>query len=224
MKKFVLSLLLVISCIALLGCNNQNDIQKNNDNVNEISNEKSIYTIDKKLLGEPLKNYIEEFKVIIDAVKEKYSYFREEDYLVFYINIDRMGSDYRTMTFVYAIDGYIRTNSSIGVDYENGEITLIGTSGVKIKDVDMNKINKDINNFETNKKELIEKKVPYLYKNEVMINDDYTLKNEGLSENVLEFEEFYRYDFNTEKLIYEIDITNAGPNNSEYVDAKEIEI
>lgn len=92
-------------------------------------------------MGDKLVDYKDEFKIIIDAVKEKYSNFKEEDYLVFYLNEERIeDSNFRIISFVYAIDGYIRTNSSITVVYENNKIDSIETSGVDVKYVDIDKL------------------------------------------------------------------------------------
>lgn len=219
------SLFIILLCLILVGCTNQKT--ENNVVNNEKNQEKSIYTINKELLyGEPLKNYIEEFKIITDAVKKKYVDFKEEDYLVYYLNHTHIANSesFRQIGFIYAINGNIVTNSSITVFYENGEITDIGDSGVQIKDVNLDEINNSIKEFEFNKKELIERKIPDLYKEEVVLNDDFTLSNEGLNNNVLEFKEFYKYDYNTNKLRYEIEITrfNVKIPDVTYMEVKEI--
>ena len=220
-----MKIFIILLCFVLVGCSKQ-EIENKIDN-NESIQEKNMYTIEKELLyGEPLKNYKEEFKNIIDAVKVKYPDFKEEDYLVYYLNHTHIESSqsFRQIEFTYAIDGYIVTNSSITVFYENGEITSIGDSSVQIKEVELNKINNSIKEFESNKKEIISKKIPDLYKEEVILNSDYTLSNEGLSDNILEFKEFYKYDYNTDKLKYEIEITKFNIKIPEvtYMDVREI--
>lgn len=160
-----LSVIALLFCFILVGCSREDEIK-----LKDKEEEKSIYTINKVLMGDKLVDYKDEFKIIIDAVKEKYSNFKEEDYLVFYLNEERIeDSNFRIISFVYAIDGYIRTNSSITVVYENNKIDSIETSGVDVKYVDIDKLNDKIKQFELKKKDIIKDKLPNLYKKDVII-------------------------------------------------------
>ena len=80
-----LSVIALLFCFILVGCSREDEIKREDK-----EEEKSIYTINKVLMGDKLVDYKDEFKIIIDAVKEKYSNFKEEDYLVFYLNEERI--------------------------------------------------------------------------------------------------------------------------------------
>lgn len=216
-----LSVIVLLFCFILVGCSREDEIKREDK-----EEEKSIYTINKVLMGDKLVDYKDEFKIIIDAVKEKYSNFKEEDYLVFYLNEERIeDSNFRIISFVYAIDGYIRTNSSITVVYENNKIDSIETSGVDVKYVDIDKLNDKIKQFELKKKDIIKDKLPNLYKKDVIINGDYTLSKDGLSDNIGELNEYYFYDFSNNKLLYKIEIGYLGAYDTiSYMVDKDIEI
>ena len=146
-----LSVIALLFCFILVGCSREDEIKREDK-----EEEKSIYTINKVLMGDKLVDYKDEFKIIIDAVKEKYSNFKEEDYLVFYLNEERIeDSNFRIISFVYAIDGYIRTNSSITVVYENNKIDSIETSGVDVKYVDIDKLNDSMNKLASDLKQAV---------------------------------------------------------------------
>lgn len=221
-----MKILIILLSLILTGCERHKDVEKLEYDKKEVK-EKNIYNIEKKLLyGEPLINYKEEFKIITDEVKKEYPHFKEGDYVVYYLNADRFGTDFRMVSFNYVINGYIITNSSITVDYEYKKITSIGNSGVSIKEVDADELNNYVLNFKTNKKEIISKKVPDLYKEEVLLNEDYTLKKEGLSDNIKDFDEFFKYDYNTGELKYSIEITkfNLKIPDIEYMDVIDVRL
>lgn len=225
----MVKIFLIFLCLIICGCEkNEYANEDYNDGSTNIV-EKNIYTIEKEELSrEPLKNYVEEFKEIIDAVKKEYPDFNENDYLVNYLNRTHTSSDnsFRQITFIYAINNSILTNSTITIFYSNGKITDISTSNIEKKEIDVDKINDRISKFELNKKEIISKEVPALYKNDVILNSDNSLSNKELNDDVINFKEFYFYDFNEEKLIYKIEITkiNQKIQDLEYMITKEIEI
>ena len=198
-----LSVIVLLFCFILVGCSREDEIKREDK-----EEEKNIYTINKVLMGDKLVDYKDEFKIIIDAVKD-----RIED------------SNFRIISFVYAIYGYIRTNSSITVVYENNKIDSIETSGVDVKYVDIDKLNDKIKQFELKKKDIIKDKLPNLYKKDVIINGDYTLSKDGLSDNIGELNEYYFYDFSNNKLLYKIEIGYLGAYDTiSYMVDKDIEI
>ena len=73
----------------------------------------------------------------------------------------------------------------------------------------------EISKFESKKLEMINKNKPSILKDNTILKDN-KLSLDNFIESVKEFEELYSYDFNTSRLIYELEI-GIGSINQESV-------
>ena len=121
--------------------------------------------------------------------------------------------------FVYYISEKIRTNKVYTITFDEYKVTNIYLGGVRkenidnVNKVDMGNIKTKISNFEENKAVIVKSKIEKFYKKTPILNIDNSLSKLNLSDNVIDFEEYYRYDFNTNKLSYIVDITEEIENN-----------
>lgn len=199
MKKNLLILLLLL---LLVGCNNKS-LNYENDNKND-NIDKNIYNTKEILFADNLSDYKDYFSNFIEEVKKKYTDFNDEDYLVFYLNKDRMDSDYRTMTFMYKIGNNIRTNYMITIDYEDGKITNLNNSIDSILEYDLDSINNKIKLFEDSKENIINKEITSF--GQIELNADNSINITNL-DNVDEIDEYYYYNFTDSKLYYKVEFT-----------------
>lgn len=220
MKK-KLGILLVVLCFILVGCD-KGDVKDKDLTISDI-NENLFYA--------SASEYSDEISDVIDKIKESEENFDISNYRLTY-RIVNDESKSGVISLNYYINDKIRTNKIYSINFENyklGKLELAGINEENIKNIDntdINLINTKISEFESNKSSIIFKEIPEFYTKEPTLNTDKSLTKDNLSELVKDFNEYYYYDYNTNKLLYKVEITKTNPlmPEVESVVDKEIEL
>lgn len=178
----------------------------------------SVPQIDNNLFYNEFHEYKNQFNNLFETIKKYDPTFNEDDYKMMY-KIQDKENGVGLIQFVYYISEKIRTNKVYTITFDEYKVTNIYLGGVRkenidnVNKVDMENIKTKISNFEENKAVIVKSKIEKFYKKTPILNIDNSLSKLNLSDNVIDFEEYYRYDFNTNKLSYIVDITEEIENN-----------
>lgn len=192
----IISLLLVISIIVL-------------DNLSEdTAKTLKLSDLTETINGEYLSDYTNVFDDVINTIKEKDKDFNPNDYR---LTLGATSKNLHFVYFTYYIDN-IETNKVYIIDFKDGEVIDINLAGIKeenlnnIDVVDKNILLDKIKEFENNKKAFVNNELSEFLENKKMsINKDGKLNIKN--NNIISFNEKYYYDYNNDKLVYELIIT-----------------
>lgn len=191
----IISLLLVISIIVL-------------DNLSEdTAKTLKLSDLTETINGEYLSDYTNVFDDVINTIKEKDKDFNPNDYR---LTLGATSKNLHFVYFTYYIDN-IETNKVYIIDFKDGEVIDINLAGIKeenlnnIDVVDKNILLDKIKEFENNKKAFVNNELSEFLENKKMsINKDGKLNIKN--NNIISFNEKYYYDYNNDKLVYELTI------------------
>lgn len=191
----IISLLLVISIIVL-------------DNLSEdTAKTLKLSDLTETINGEYLSDYTNVFDDVINTIKEKDKDFNPNDYR---LTLGATSKNLHFVYFTYYIDN-IETNKVYIIDFKDGEVIDINLAGIKeenlnnIDVVDKNILLDKIKEFENNKKAFVNNELSEFPENKKMsINKDGKLNIKN--NNIISFNEKYYYDYNNDKLVYELTI------------------
>lgn len=189
--------------------------------------------INKIIIREDLSSYTTLFGDIINKIRLKDKSFSPNDYKVTY-HLANEENGYGDIYFRYYIDGKIETNKVYIATFENYKITDIVLGGVTIDNLlntklDLkNSLNNRINLFENEKvNRLLEQNSTLFNRSDLqnkevnVLDDNKNIKIFSLAGNVIELDELYYYDYNTQELKY---ILKTVKNVNGLYDADGIEI
>lgn len=186
------------------------------------------------LFNEDLVDYSSEFSKLISIIKEYDSSFNINNYKLIYKLIDEE-EGFGFIQLIYYIDNNIRTNKIYYVEFNNYQINDIMLTGVRksniqnVAKLSVDNLMKKIDKFEKNKLDIISSKMLSHYEENSKI--DKSINNNRINNlrNSLDkinasISESYYYDYNDQKLVYELDILRNSVGDLQYFVTERIEL
>lgn len=165
--------------------------------------------IKEKISDKNLSNYTKLFKEIIETIQRVDRRFNPKDYKLYHHIVNdenKIGFIY----FIYYINNKIETNKVYIIDFEDTKITNITLGGIREKNiknmstVNINNLEKKIKGFEKDKVNILFGNSPKVFKTKDILDKKGNVKKENIEGNVVELDEEYHYDYNTNKLVYRL--------------------
>ncbi len=169
---------------------------------------------------EPLRNYSDSFKNVINSLESIDSDFDVNDYYITYRIIDESTmSGFLQLT--YHIDEQIKTNKGYLFTFENKKIVEKILSGVKRKNLkkidglDTKQLLEKVYDFNQKKMFELEKNIPSFFGKSAIPSksSEFSVKNE-----------YFFYDYNNEKLEYDVEIVSEDEDEATSMTIKKIEV
>lgn len=172
-----------------------------------------------ELFEASLSSYENEFSSVINFLNSVDETFDTNDYSVTYRVVDA-DDGVGMMQITYHINNRIKTNKGYLILFENYEAKEILLSGVKkvnienISNTNLSVLNNKISNFNLNKNRLLVQQAPTIFKNtsNSILSYNNQINRLSLKDSIVDYKEYYYYDYNSEKLEYVLEITDENLN------------
>jgi hypothetical protein len=92
------------------------------------------------------------------------------------------------------------------------------------EDINNKKLKNKINEFESNKENILAKKTIDIFKNDSILNSSGKINMDSLYNDIVKLDETYYYDYNINKLMYKLNITKNIIGNVKTEITKKIDL